>query len=486
MNKTPIVWGSLAVCAVIALAGCASGGQRPPTAGTSARPGPQRVSLDGRLAEWPEGVAVLADADYIYFKLGLEPEATLQASSETLTLLLDADGRPSTGAKFSSPGAAAGLGVDLEIRFSPAPDRPGVEVIAHDGTAATPLTHGQIGLVFAPTYASSWFEVRVSRHPAGIPGLAQVLAGSGPGKTMFTLADSAGEVVGWSDPEVFLKPGASRSAPLADAVIPPKSPGTVRVVTWNVNQSTPMSNPGPFARVLTALNPDIILVQEWDQADAPTLRAWCTALLTGEGEWYARTGDGRGVGIIARHPLDALGPARLMAEEGENPVRWIAGVVRTPLGDVAAASVHLKCCGTKGSAEDRRRAAEARAINGAMKSALASGGARARIVAGDYNLVGSRPPLDLLRAGLGADGSDLELGEPFLLGDSIQATWFDADNAFSPGRLDFAVFGGADAVQSFVFDTRLLTDAALARMGLDRGDTAASDHLPLVVDLKPR
>ena len=38
----------------------------------------------------------------------------------------------------------------------------------------------------------------------------------------------------------------------------------------------------------------------------------------------------------------------------------------------------------------------------------------------------------------------------------------------------------------FVVDTSRFSAKALAKMGLDAGDTAASDHLPVVVDLKPR
>jgi hypothetical protein len=36
-----------------------------------------------------------------------------------------------------------------------------------------------------------------------------------------------------------------------------------------------------------------------------------------------------------------------------------------------------------------------------------------------------------------------------------------------------------------VLDTTRLSDASLIGAGLQRGDTAASDHNPIVVDIKP-
>jgi hypothetical protein len=41
-------------------------------------------------------------------------------------------------------------------------------------------------------------------------------------------------------------------------------------------------------------------------------------------------------------------------------------------------------------------------------------------------------------------------------------------------------------VQAFALDTARLTDEALAKSGLERDDTDASDHLPIVMDLRAR
>ncbi len=480
--------------AAVVLAGCAAKRSevRPGRSGPATE---NRVVLDGRLVEWPADVAVLADAHHLYFRLGLESEATLQAGQDSLTLLLDADGVAATGWRPTSPPEARALGVDLAVQFAPRNGTGGVAVFGVDSTGArTPLTHATLDLSFAPTYAAPMFEVRLSRHPASEagPSLRAALAASGAGRAMFLLEDASGKLVGWSDPETFSKPVAAPVPLLADDKIPVKQKGTIRVVSYNVLKGSPMKRSDRFSRVFLALEPDIILVQEWTGADAADLRAWCTALLTGSTDWYSRTGAGEGVAIISPFPIRPLGPDRLTLDvsEGVDPevVRWIAGVVETPIGDVAVASVHLKCCGSKGSPEDQKRLAQARVINEVMKGALTAAGTPLRIVAGDFNLVGSRPPLDVLRQGLDADGSDLELAEPFVTGDAAQYTWSDPASPFTPGRLDYTVFGDATAqlVNAFVFDTSRLSDAALARLGLDRADTSASDHLPIVIDIRPR
>ena len=68
-------------------------------------------------------------------------------------------------------------------------------------------------------------------------------------------------------------------------------------------------------------------------------------------------------------------------------------------------------------------------------------------------------------------------------------TWQEDDNAYSPGRLDWIVFGGKNlaASQAIVLDTLNLNAAQLTAMSLKRSDTeTASDHLPVVVDLTQR
>jgi endonuclease/exonuclease/phosphatase family metal-dependent hydrolase len=304
---------------------------------------------------------------------------------------------------------------------------------------------------------------------------------------MLVLRNSAGAIVGQSEPFEAEAVAGSRLAPRADLRLPPKPNGGVRVVSWNVLRGKPMEDAGPFARVLKVLDPDVVLVQEWTSSPRE-IAAWFNASVPlDEGEWEVRTTAGWGVAVVSRFPLEAFGHEELYLDGEENAVRYAGALISTPVGYLAAASVHLKCCGSSGSDEDQQRISEAGAINRSMLEALAIEPVPLRIISGDLNLVGSRPPLDVLRNGLDTDGSDLEIADARVLGDAAYVTWREDGNAFTPGRLDYAVYSGSVLRQAraFVLDARVLSDRALETAGLDATDTDASDHLPLIIDLMP-
>jgi len=448
------------------------------------------ITLDGSIDEWPADKAALADAHYLYLRLAVEGESrAIQASHEPLTILLDVDANAATGVRIDEP--ANTLGVDLEVRFSPrrddgSPGR-GVAVIAHTADGPRALSHADIDLLVAPTHAADWYEVRLSRLlPDGLPRAG--LASDGRASGLIVLHDAGGQVAGWSDPfTVALSPAASGTH-LGEADLPRKPRGAIRIVSWNVEHAAPMRNAGPFANAILALEPDAVLVQEWTLDTPGQLRGWFTASLpASDGRpWHTRTGDGWGVGIVSKHPLEPLGPTRLELPGHEAPVRFIGAIAHTPSGPVALASLHLKCCGSAGGPEDAQRIAEARLINATLADALTGVAHGALVIAGDVNLVGRRTPLDTLAGGLASGGGDLAVAAPRVLGDAAYYTWSDPETEFSPGRLDFALVGGGRIVNAFVLDTARLSDASLQRIGLDRGDTAASDHRPVVIDVMPK
>jgi endonuclease/exonuclease/phosphatase family metal-dependent hydrolase len=485
----------LVLGAAVMAAGCA--GQGPVAEPGSGDP---VITLDGDLSDWPSGIAAIADGDYLYIRTTLDgPARTLQAMQDrTLELWIDADSSAATGATEPAPRAAAALGVDLEVQFSPLvdghPDVGTAVAVPVAGGQRITLGHADVGLMFLPTYAASEFEIRLSRHAAEVPGglAGGVLSGEGTATLMLVLVDGTGKPKGWSDPFSVAMPARSAERPRTDATIPVKDDGQVRVMSWNVLKSSPLSKPDAFARVIQAVAPDIISFQEWDQGDAVAIEAWLNARVPGSGEWSVVKGAGQGVAIASRFPMRPIGPGRIMLDSGENahPIRFVAAMVGTAAGQVIVGSTHLKCCGFIDSSEDQRRMAEAGAINAALKSAFdgAAGAAGMRVITGDMNLVGSRPPLDVLRAGLDADGTEMDVVEAMVLGDRAMYTWSEAGNQFSPGRLDFAVVGDSatEVVRSFVLDLSLMSDTALAKMGLDRADATVSDHLPVIVDVKSR
>jgi hypothetical protein len=202
------------------------------------------------------------------------------------------------------------------------------------------------------------------------------------------------------------------------------------------------------------------------------------------GEWRVHA-PGNGCAVASRLPLTPI-------ETGDG--RYAAAGVELPSGErLLVVSVHFKCCGVAGSEEDLRRVEEAEAVANTIavvRSAQRGSPAyRFRdagvVVAGDWNLVGSDRPLEVLRR---AEPSGPGLTRATLLGLNGDAavTWYNESSSFSPGWLDLVAFDDAtlDLMRGFVLNTRVLDAAALARMGLAGDDSRlATDHLMLVADL---
>lgn len=132
---------------------------------------------------------------------------------------------------------------------------------------------------------------------------------------------------------------------------------------------------------------------------------------------------------------------------------------------------------------------QAEALSRALRRALPELAVDGVIVGGDFNLVGTRRPLDLVTQGLDPAGGDLAVVDALQLDGATNATWSQPGNVFPPGRLDFVLYSasGLGVARAFVFDTADLDAGWARRYDLQPGDRAeASDHLPLVVDFTLR
>lgn len=459
-------------------------------------PTPVRVErsadrLDGAVVEWSSNTVARADEHYLYFRFSLGPDTkTIQASDETVALLLDVDGRTDTGFQ-RTPKPFNSIGADLELQFSPTSEKGAVTngvafyALQRDGERIE-LPKDQSDLVFSPVYASAWYEARLSRAFASQISKAG-MASSGKGRGIFVIYRPGGGIAGYSEPFDVAFPPIATSPRLADATIPEKPDGTIRVMAWNVWRKM-ASDPVRFAPIIRAINPDVLLLSEW-QSDEKSLVEAMKTIDPGETgrPWYAISrGD---VAIASRFPLaQSTARAEILIDAKPRSVRYVAATTQSPVGPVLVGAMHLKCCGAAGSSEDQLRLAEARAINETVKQASRADAALIRILGGDLNLVGSRNPLDLLRADIDLDASDMTPADPAVLGDNTYYTWRDWNTGFSPGRLDWLTYSDATAniVHSFVLDTRRLTPAALSAMGLTTESSDVSDHLPVVIDVAPR
>lgn len=453
---------------------------------------PPTIRLDGRFDDWDTAPGVaFATSEHVYLRLAMAEAFTLQGSERTTHLLLDVDGKSNTGKADGADDSR--LGVDLEVLFSPPTttsskrdSKPGLELRHYDDSGLFDrISHATVGLAFAPTFASTQYEFRLSRattlkEPAGSRFRASSLL-----RARFRIEE--GGKTWFESPilDIALPPATPRAL---TATIPPRSPNSVRIVSWNVEWEAPEKNPAPFQRIWKALEPDVFHLQEW-RIDESSLLAWFSAHLPSPTPWRAHTYKDLGVSIVTRLPMTPattkrLLPAHEVDGKKRQPIRFVAARIESPIGELLSGSMHLKCCGAKDTYEDRLRLAQTEAIREFVHGLLANDSALLPVLSGDMNLVGTYEPLARLSAGLDADGSDLTSAEAYLPSGDAMYTWNDAQSPFSPGRLDYLLHPDSKTTAtSFVFDVSQLAPTARSLAGLEEADGHASDHLPLVVDL---
>jgi endonuclease/exonuclease/phosphatase family metal-dependent hydrolase len=307
------------------------------------------------------------------------------------------------------------------------------------------------------------------------------------------------------------QPGAGPTGLFLDR----RAPGDLRVVSYNVNRDSIFPDKDTlraerFQRVLLALDPDILALQEINNKDAADVVALLNAIdpRPAGGTWYAY--DGNTSVIASKYPL------RLTADRLPSPTYRDPAMASVDLPDgrfsvdVYVVSNHFKCCG--GRENDPIRQQQADAVVGWLRDARSPGGQvdiperTPIIVAGDLNLVGGPEPLATLLTGdvhdeatYGPDappdwdGTALTDAHPRHNGTgSDDYTWRDDDSQWAPGRLDFVLYTDSvlDAVNSFVLDTTIMPDDELERARLEKLDVTLDetgrhfDHLPVVVDFR--
>lgn len=483
-------------------------------------------------------VKAIHDDGAVYLLLDLGRPLNVQSLDGTVSITFDADGEPSTGL------ALHGLqGVDLVVDLPPpypivgGPPGIGAGVRLAAGGPSGGGAGGpgdgafsrhdsyRIGLSFAPKYASRFVELRIDRGPPPAGGMGPA-SGVGPagGVTLFAgdrytaklvFRGSDGSVRQETPPFTYeLLGGRPRPPEIRGADPLGRAPGTsFRVLAWNVSRRNLLDRKDRFARVLAAARPDIILLDEAPAGAAEEIADLLSGLPGPDGEgWHLLYGEAGGPqrGVIAsRRPVIAVqeleeisypdslferlqsmgGRSRPLGFGGpEAGLPALGGLIELEDARLLIVTLDLQCCGNGAeTVEEYLRQIEVTAIHEALTEALARyrGGVDAVIVAGDFNLVGSREPLEAMLRGLDVDGSGLAVAEALQLDGLSNATWDGGSGPFPPARLDFMLFGDASLrlERAFVLDTRDLTGEWLDHHGLRAEDTErASDHLPVVAD----
>jgi hypothetical protein len=294
-----------------------------------------------------------------------------------------------------------------------------------------------------------------------------------------------------------------------------RAAGAYRVTTWNVASGSFDRHGEDFARILGALEPDVVLLDELPgDISVEALEAFFQSPpLAALGNWHVVLGATGGVqraAVAARGyelvPAEALTSLRypegslerlaggenaadaedFLSTESDRGISAAGAWVTLDERRVLFVAADLQSGGWPGSLRDRLRTLQATIIRaGAAEELLRSPGPL--VVGGDLNLVASRTPLFALARRLDADGSDLVPVDAVRLGERTLATWRNPRDLFAPGRLDFLLVPDAamTVANSFVFTTEDLDDATLLRLGLDReSGSRISDHLAVVADLR--
>jgi len=325
-----------------------------------------------------------------------------------------------------------------------------------------------IGAELQPTYAADEFELKID--------LASI--GASVGDTVeidFSGSDAL------SSPASFTlsEPGVAdeRRDPARDGA------ASFRIASLNTEQTGLSSGSrGPrLERLIDAVNADIYCFQEEYDSNAGDVQSALESAdpLEDGASWNVHKNNDN----VVASPHPVIGAPSLSSS-------YAAALVDLP-GDEAVfvLSVHPKCCGYINSSEDSTRIGQAQDMAQTIADfrAASLGGTLAPfadapvIVIGDWNLVGSRTPLDIIEDPAGP--ALIALDMPNLIGES-RLTWRNPSSSFAPGRLDLLTYDDAilGAPKAYLLDTALLNGTERSALGVQASDSDASDHLMLVAD----
>jgi endonuclease/exonuclease/phosphatase family metal-dependent hydrolase len=314
-------------------------------------------------------------------------------------------------------------------------------------------------------------------------------------------------------PFILLTAIAARLAAQTGTFIDRWDATDLRVVSYNIHLDDIFVDDNPtqaakFARVMQALQPDILNLQEIYNHTAAQTASLMDAILPlgGGATWYAHQAFDNVV--VSKYPLSMTATRTIPAPSSTS---YAIALVDLPDAqfdtDFYFMNSHFKCCSDQGWEEERRQQ-QADALVNWMRDARSPGefvdlptGTPMAIV-GDLNVVQTLNPLNTLLTGdvvneisFGPDsppdwdGTNLADAHPVHNG-SGSTDWTYRSGGFSPSRLDFVLYTDSVVASAnrFVLNTVSMTAAERAATGLQQYDvtltTTNYDHLPVVVDFR--
>ena len=291
----------------------------------------------------------------------------------------------------------------------------------------------------------------------------------------------------------------------------------IRVMTWNVYRNsvfppegelvdmTAATRPAQFARILRAVRPDVVCLQDITESTerSAALVSHILALPAGQA-WQAHAAVD--TVIVSRFGLRARARGQV---DGDRQRGHSIALITTPTTDLLVICSHFQSSADPRAESMRRQ--QAQMIVDEIRAAKAGRGPtplRARtpfLVLGDFNAIpGSTLFVDALRSGrpvdgaaesaegLDWDGSSLTDAQPrHNASGSERYTWRNDLDRFPPSMLDRIFYSDSvlTSVNQFVLDTTAMSYDELVRPQLRAIDVMSDprsgihDHFPLVIDL---
>ena len=421
--------------------------------------------------DWAE-LKITNDDDFIFFKISLHSENTLLQNWNNFFLYIDADRDSLTGHPYR------GLGVELAWHFG---NRTG-QYFEQDGIID--LWQNDITLRQAPTVTSTEFEIAIARgsfvlsDPDSIAVIFSSFFDTGD-----YMPDSWGGIVYQLDTTVV---GS------AEPILLEKT-GT-RLISYNT-LNTGILEPdrqAKFQRILQALNPDIIALQEhseWNEI-GDIISSWFP-----EDTWYQGY-TFRDLVVLSKYPI--INQANLISSE-----RTMCALLQTddPVNpNLLILNSHFSCCDND---DDRQEQVDELVqvlrewrLNDNGPFELPEGTPMFHV--GDFNFVGYREQIETVSVGDIQDEATYGIDHPLdwdgtAITDLFSRhthkrmayTWRSDGSSFNPGKLDYVLYTDSNLsiLNHFVLNTLAMPDSVLNEWELEADDTnEASDHLPRIVD----
>lgn len=292
------------------------------------------------------------------------------------------------------------------------------------------------------------------------------------------------------------------------------------MLTWNVYRNSivtsgneaakDLSRTARFARVLKALQPDVVCLQEVTAGARRSAALVDRILPLGKGSRWQGHGEVDTV-IVSRFPIGQRSGGHV--EAGDRRRGHAIAVIDLPIGDLYMICAHFQSSDAPEDVAMRQR--QAQLVVSTIRDARAGRGAvrlpsrTPFIILGDFNAIpGGAAFVDAMAsasassAGPGENGNGLDWDGSFLTDAGPHHnvsrpevyTWRNDREPFPPGALDRILYSDSvlTSVNQFVLDTTMMSEAELAGSGLRAGDVMRDpeagihDHFPLVIDLVVR